>query len=83
MAPRTRRAVSSPEPESINPDDVPGSDEPAHSDSGRDNDINDPDAVPILRKAGSDIRFFFDKTGSKTVCKECRYVSYVLNSLVF
>jgi hypothetical protein len=85
MAPRTHRVGSSLEPENFNLDDVPGSDEPARSDSsGPDIDVNDPDAVPILPKAGApDIRFFFDKTGSKAVCKECRYVSYVLNSSVF
>ena len=79
MAPRTRRVVSSPERENINLDDVPDGDEPAHSDIGP-GDINDPDAVRISSKAGADVRFFFDKTGDKTVCRECRYVSYVLNS---
>ena len=50
--------------------DVSGSNKSAH-----DIGINDPDAVPILPKTGTgtpDIQFFFDKSGSKTVCKECR-----------
>jgi len=85
MATRNRRIVTSPEPEPASPSlapssrstdlqpspgDVSGSDESAHNIG-----INDPDAVPIPRKTGAgapDIQFFFDKTGSKTVCKECR-----------
>jgi len=74
--------VSSPEPEPASPSlapssrstdlpslgDVPGGDESAHNVG-----INNPDAVPIPHKTGAaDIQFFFDKTGSKAVCKECR-----------
>ena len=85
MATRNHRIVSSPEPKPASPSlapsscstdlqpslgDVSGSDESAHNVG-----INDPDAVPILPKTSAstpDIQFFFDKSGSKTVCKECR-----------
>jgi len=82
MATRNRRIVSSPEPKPASPSlapslqstdlpspgDVSGGDKSAH-----DVGINDPDAVPIPHKTGAaDIQFFFDKTGSKAVCKECR-----------
>ena len=85
MAPCTHWVGSSLKPENFNLNNVPGSNKPACSDSsGHDIDVNDPDAIPILPKAGApDIRFFFDKTGSKAICKECRYISYVLNSSVF
>jgi len=79
------RIVSSPEPEPASPSLVPssrstdlqpslgdvlGSDKSSHNVG-----INNPDAVPIPPKTGAgapDIQFFFDKSGSKTVCKECR-----------
>jgi hypothetical protein len=98
MAPRSCQVVSSPEPkpssphlqaatpqESFNLADVPGSDNnPSHSDSDCSVGINDPDAVPMPKTRAPDIQFFFDKTTeAKIVCKECRYVSYVLNSSVF
>ena len=80
-----RQIVSSPEPEPALPSlaaslhstdlqpslgNVLGSNESAHNVG-----INNPDAVPIPPKTGAgapDIQFFFDKSGSKTVCKECR-----------
>ena len=85
MATHNYRIVSSPEPEPTSPSlapssystdlqpspgDVLGSNKSAHN-----VEINDPDTVPILPKTGAsapDIQFFFDKSGSKTVCKECR-----------
>jgi len=85
MATRNCQIVSSLEPKPTSPSlapssrstdlqpslgDVLGSDKSAHNIG-----INDPDAVPILPKTGTgapDIQFFFDKSGSKTVCKECR-----------
>jgi len=85
MVTRNHQIVSSPEPKPALPSlvpsshstnlqpslgDVSGSDESAHNVG-----INDPDAIPILPKTGAgapDIQFFFDKSGSKTVCKECR-----------
>jgi len=85
MVTHNRRIVSSPEPKPASPSLVPsshstdlqpslgdvlGSDKSAHNVG-----INNPDAVPIPPKTGAgapDIQFFFDKSGSKTVCKECR-----------
>ena len=93
MATCNRCIVSSPEPEPAlpslaplswstdlpSPGDISGGDKSAH-----DIGINDPDAIPIPHKTGAaDIQFFFDKTGSKAVCKECRWVLYVVNSSVF
>jgi len=86
MAPHNRRIVSpdlepaSPAaiPEEIfNLDDVPGNDNP-DSDFGRDVGVNDPDTIPMPKSGALDIHYFFDKTGEKIVCKECRYVAYVL-----
>ena len=85
MATRNHRIVSSPEPEPALPSLAPSSHstdlQPSLGDvlgsnkSAHDVGINDPDAIPILPKTGAgapDIQFFFDKSGSKTVCKECR-----------
>lgn len=49
-----------------------GSDSDASSTQGGKNVINDPDDGPTPRTAGADIRYFFDKSGDSTVCKECR-----------
>jgi hypothetical protein len=78
MAPRHRRIVSSPEPEDLpssnvqerDLDNVSGSNEPA-APSDR-VDVNNPDIAPTLPKSSSDVQYFFDKSGDKAVCKECR-----------
>lgn len=85
MAPHNRRIVSPDlEPasptENFNLDDVPGNDNP-DSDSGHDVGVNDPDAVPMPKTGAVDIRYFFDKTGERAVCKVCLYVAYVLAEL--
>ena len=61
----------------VNPGDVSGNDKRAHGGSGPDTGIrlNNPDAVPPERKnknLAPDIEFFFDRTGARTVCKECK-----------
>ena len=60
--------------ESFGLGNVSGSDEPADSDHGHDEGVNNPDAIPKRRDKGgpADIQFFFDRTGNKVVCKECR-----------
>jgi len=35
-------------------------------------EINDPGAPTLPKTAAADIRYFFDKTGEKAVCNECR-----------
>ena len=61
----------------VNPGDVSGNDERAHGGSGPDTGIrlNNPDAVPPKCKNKNlmpDIEFFFDRTGARVVCKECK-----------
>ena len=43
--------------------------------------VNDPDAIALPKSAAGDIRHFFDRSGDKVVCKECRQVS--LHSQLF
>jgi len=50
-----------------------GRDESAHSDHSRDLGINNPDAIPkSKRNTAPDIEYFFDRTGTRNVCKLCR-----------
>ena len=72
----------------VNPGDILANNKQAHGGSGPDTGIwlNNPDAVPPKCKnknLASDIEFFFDRTGARAVCKECKWVSYVLSSSVF
>ncbi len=71
-APASRPASTS--QDSSDPGDASGSDdadEPAHGDYNL--YVNNPDAIPILRKsAAPDIRFFFDKSGPMAVCRVCK-----------
>jgi hypothetical protein len=69
---------TSPDEETVDlGDDATGGDN--HSDYA--GDINDPDAIPDGPKTGiSPINYFFDRTGDKSICRECMYVSCVLNS---
>lgn len=61
----------------FNLDNVPGSDKPAHDDTGHDVGVNDPDAILKPKRTGTpDLQYFFDRTGVGAVCKLCRYVSY-------
>jgi hypothetical protein len=55
--------------ENLNRGDVSDSDEPDH---GLDVHVNNPDVAPTSRKIAADIHYFFDKTGDKVVCKECK-----------
>ena len=71
----------------VNPGDVSGNNKWAHGGSGPDTGIrlNNPDAVPPKHKNKNlvpDIEFFFDRTGARAICKECKWVS-MLSSSVF
>ena len=53
--------------------DVSGSDNGAPSDPGTKVVVNNPDAVPVRKGVVAyDILHFFDKSGVRAVCKECR-----------
>lgn len=54
-------------------DDVSGSEGSPDSDHGRDEGVNNPDVIPKRREKGSgpDIKYFFDNSGEKVICKEC------------
>ena len=57
-------------------DDATGGDD--HSDYIE--GVNDPDAVPDgPKKKMTAVNYFFDRTGVSSICRECTYVSYVLN----
>lgn len=71
-APRPAALQASTSQDSFDPGDVPGNDEGAHGDSGPDIRVNDPDAVPVRKGGALDVKFFFDKTGARAICKECR-----------
>lgn len=83
MPPR-RRVVTPSEPKTASPspgpasqpadreffgvDDVSGSDDSDHGDVG----VNDPDTIPIPQGGAGAYRYFFDKSGVRTVCRVCR-----------
>ena len=61
----------------VNPGNVSGNDERAHGGSSPDTGIrlNNSDAIPPECKNKNlmpDIEFFFDRTGARAVCKECK-----------
>jgi len=50
-----------------------GCDKSAHSDCSRDLGINNPDIIPkSSRNVAPDIEYFFDRTGTRNICKLCR-----------
>jgi len=60
--------------DNVGPGDVPGNDKRAHGGSGPEIRVNNPDAVPPKRTKNftPDILYFFDRTGVRAACKECR-----------
>jgi len=59
---------TSPDEETLDPgDDAAGGDGSDYA-----GDVNDPDAVPDGPKTKmTPINYFFDRTGSKSICREC------------
>jgi hypothetical protein len=54
-------------------DNVSGSDEPVHSDHGRNEGVNNPDAAPTKLKSTADVDYFFDKKSRDvTFCVVCK-----------
>ena len=76
--PATLQDSFSPDKETVNlGDDATGGNDHSNYIEG----VNDPDAVPNgPKKKITAINYFFDRTGASSICRECTYISYVLNS---
>jgi hypothetical protein len=75
-APELRLQVDGAAHDSFDLDDVTdasGSDDADEPAQGYNLYVNNPDTIPTLAKSTTaDIRFFFDRTGAKAICKVCR-----------
>ena len=78
LAPELRLQVDDASHDSFDLDDVTeasesGSDDADEPAQGYNLYVNNPDTIPTLAKSTTaDIRFFFDRTGAKAICKVCR-----------
>ena len=86
MSPPSRQAVKHPEPEGSPTGSPVPAPQPVNSQesfdlgnvSGGDKqagiEVNDPDAIHMLKSGAPDVHYFFDKTvtGDKVFCNKCR-----------
>jgi len=73
MAPALQPEASTSQ-DNIGPGDVSGNDKQAHGGSSPKIRVNNPDAIPpeCTKNFVPDMLYFFNRTGVRATCKECR-----------